>query len=198
MKKTLMVTGICSLIFLGACNNNAAEPGIYEKSGNTVNVNNQRADIYNHNRNDITEDFGYVRHQKSQIMGDQMATEDFAVIDREKVADMIGKYSMAIPNVDDVSTLVTSEEVLIVYDTDSDNRNLTADQVKRTAMSVVPRWYHVYVSDDSSLRNTLESYATMDADNRKAEYAIDQLIKEMKKSPQGKNTTGDEDQTEGA
>lgn len=59
-------------------------------------------------------------------------------------------------------TLVTDEEVLVVYDTNAKDRTETADQVKRTAMSVVPRYYHVYVSDDyQTLAQDVENFATV-------------------------------------
>lgn len=192
MKKLTLLACISLLTVLGACNNDSAKEGLFEESGNTINVNNQRSEIYNRNKKNTSEDFGYVRHQDSPIMGEQVADDHYSAMDREKVADTISKLSTALPNVDDVSTLVTGEEVLVVYDTDSDDRNLTADQVKRTAMSVVPRWYHVYVTDNQGLRQNVENFATMDSDSQKTEYAIDQLIKEMKKSPQGKNISKDE------
>ncbi|WP_235822786.1 YhcN/YlaJ family sporulation lipoprotein [Cytobacillus massiliigabonensis] len=191
IKKTLIITGICALAALTACQNNSknmAQDEIYEESGNTINVNDQRADIYNRNNGSTNknEDFGYVRHQRSPILGENVSNDHYAEIDREKVADIIGKYCTEVPNVDDVSTLVTDQEVLIVYATDTDNQNATADQVKKMAMSVVPSWYKIYVSDDTSLRQTVESYATLDSDSRTAHYGIDKMINEMKKSPQGK------------
>lgn len=161
---------------------------IYEESGNTINVNDQRADIYNrHNGSqNKSEDFGYVRHQKSPIGGENMSNDHYATIDREKTADTISKYCTGIPNVDDISTLVTDREVIIVYATDSQDRNYTADQVKKMAMSVVPSWYNIYVSDNTALRRNVENFATLDADSRNAHYGIDQLIKDIQKSPQGK------------
>ncbi|WP_142383616.1 YhcN/YlaJ family sporulation lipoprotein [Bacillus sp. V5-8f] len=73
----------------------------------------------------------------------------------------------------------------MVYDTDSKNRNYTAEQVKRTALSTVPRYYHVYVSDNMALRQNIENYATLDTRSRDIEYALDKTIKQMQKSPQG-------------
>lgn len=182
MKKCLI---ILSFFALTACQNDTAKEGLYQESGNTINVNNQRADIYNHEHDNMAEDFGYVRHQKSPILGKNVANNNYAAMDREKVADLISKNCTSLPNVNDVSTLVTSKEVLIVYDTDTKDRNLTADQVKKTAMSVVPRWFHVYVSDNTTLQKNVENFATMDSDSRKAQFAINKLIKQMKKSPQG-------------
>ncbi|MBU8880807.1 YhcN/YlaJ family sporulation lipoprotein [Bacillus sp. FJAT-29790] len=187
MKKSLIIIGICGLTALTACQSNIARDGIYEKSGNTINVNTQRADIYNKDRglNNKNANFGYVRHQKSPILGENVAYNHYAAIDREQIADIISKYCTEIPNVHDVSTLVTDKEVLIIYDTDTANSNRTADQVKRMAMSVVPRWYHVYVSDNTNLRKNVESYATLDSNSRNAHFGINKLIKDMQKSPQG-------------
>lgn len=185
MKKSLILLGICSITALTACQNDVGRGDFMQRTGNTLNVNDQRVELYNRS-DDISEDFGYVRHFKSPVPGDNGGTDHYAAIDREKVADIIGKYCTEIPGVDDISTLVTDEEVLIVYATNSDNRFEKADQVKKMAMSVVPRWYHVYVSDNTNLRKNVESYATLDSDSRNVEFAIDELIKDMLRSPQGR------------
>ncbi|MBT2679041.1 YhcN/YlaJ family sporulation lipoprotein [Bacillus sp. ISL-35] len=198
MKKALMALGICGTVAMTGCgagDNNASPDGrdggagIYQQSGNTLNVNDNRPELYNENGKslrDRSEDFGYVRHQKTGVMGADNMQNAYQAIDREQIADMISRFSLMAQNVDDVSTLVTDEEVLIVYATDSPNRNETADQVKRMAMSVVPRWFHVYVSDDTSLRKEVENYATLDTDSRNVSDQIDGLIKQMLKSPQGR------------
>lgn len=184
MKKLFLLSGFLVISVLTACNNNSAVEGLYQESGNTINVNNQRADLNNSEQNQDPDQFGYVRHQQSGVQGKHMSI-DHQVFEREKVADAISKVALSIPEVQDVSTLVTDEEVLIVYATDSKNRMETADQVKRTAMSFVPRSYHVYVSDEVQLRKNLESFSTMHSNNPKAEYALNKLIVEMKNSPQG-------------
>lgn len=194
MKRALIILGISGVTALTACQKNLAGDGLYEKSGNTINVNDQRAEIYNRNKgyNNKSEDFGYVRHQRSPILGENVSNENYASIDREQIADIIGRYCTEVPNVDDVSALVTDKEVLIVYDTTSDNRIQTADQVKKMAMSVVPRWYHVYVSDNTNLRKNIESHATLDSNSRNAHFSINKLINEIKKSPQGHTMSKEE------
>jgi hypothetical protein len=195
LKKTLLTIGfgLCSLSVLAACQNDEAKSDLYQESGNTINVNDSRADLYRDVRNsDVSEDFGYVRHQKSPIAGEQMSNNHYTAIDREKLADAISTNVIALPNVQDAATLVTDEEVLIIYETDSTNRHLTADQVKKSAMAFVPRWYHVYVSDNPRLRDLANSYAQLDSDSRNAENGINKLIKEMIKSPQGKDIKTEE------
>jgi hypothetical protein len=193
MRRAILIIGICGLTALTACNNNdtAADRDLFNDTGNTINVNDQRAELYNYDQNrglrNVSEDFGYVRHQRSGILGDGGSNDHYAAIDREQLADIIGKYCTDVPNVDDVSTLVTDEEVLIVYATDSKNRMDTADQVKKMAMSVVPRWYHVYVSDNERLRKNVENFATVDSNSRNVDSMIDGLVKQMLKSPQGRD-----------
>ena len=193
MKKSLLIIGICSLSALTACQNDTAKNDLYEESGNTINVNDSRADLYKHiNNEQMSENFGYVRHQNSPIMGEKVANNHYAAIDREQLADIISKFCLDLPNVQDAATLVTDEEVLIIYDTDSKDRSLTADQVKKTAMAAVPRWYHVYVSDNVNLRNEVESYAQLDSNSRNADNGINGIIKEMLKSPQGQQLNNEE------
>lgn len=190
-----MTLGLSGLLALTGCGANemAGRDDIYEESGNTINVNDERADIYNVKNTNNSGDFGYVRHQKSPINGRNNG-DHYLAIDREKVADSISKLSTDIPNVHDVATLVTDEEVLIAYNTDSKDRNLTADQVKRTAMSVVPRFYHVYVTDNPNLIKNVESYATLDSNSRNIDSIVDQLIVQMLKSPQGRPMSDSENE----
>lgn len=184
MSGLLTLTG-CGANQMAGSDSTANRGDIYEESGNTINVNDERADIYNVKNTNKSEDFGYVRHQKNPT-ANRNNGDHYLAIDREKLADSISKLSTDIPNVHDVATLVTDEEVLIAYRTDSKDRNLTADQVKRTAMSVVPRFFHVYVTDNTNLIKNVESYATLDSNSRDIDSLVDQLIIQMLKSPQGR------------
>lgn len=194
MNKMFITLGICGMFALTGCGaNDTAQNDIYEESGNTINVNDERAEIYNVNNKNKASDFGYVRHQKNPIAGNNN-TDHYAAVDREKLADNISKMSTDLPNVHDVATLVTDEEVLIAYATDSNDRNETADQVKRTAISFVPRYYHVYVSDNVNLIKNVESYATLSSNSRNVDSLVDQLIRKMLKSPQGRKVSEDENE----
>ncbi|WP_078550414.1 YhcN/YlaJ family sporulation lipoprotein [Litchfieldia alkalitelluris] len=197
MKKSLIVTGICCLTALSGCGADEEQgAGIYKQSGNTINVNDTQAGIYHYsddaNSEDRFEDFGYVRHQKSPVPGDQ-TVYTMPRLDRELVADMISKMTVQqIPHVNEVATLVTDEEVLMVYDTDSDDRFETADQVKKTALSVIPRWYHVYVSDNPILIKDIERFSTLDSTSRNVDQIITSTIERMLESPQGRKISDGE------
>ncbi|MDP4085636.1 MAG: YhcN/YlaJ family sporulation lipoprotein [Bacillota bacterium] len=190
MQKYIVIASICILTVLAGCTKDISNQGLYQKSGNTTNVNTNRTDLYNEGAGksirNVSNNYGYVRHQKSPVLNDNMNNNNFAALNREQLANIISKYSTNIPHVDDVATLVTDREVLIAYHTDTNNRDMTADQVKKTAMSVIPRYFHVYVTDNWHLRRDVEALSYLDSTSKHARNLVNHLIKEMKKSPQGK------------
>ncbi|MFZ3590661.1 YhcN/YlaJ family sporulation lipoprotein [Bacillus sp. DJP31] len=201
LKKSLLLVGISSLSLLTACQYEAfsEDKEFYKESGNAVHVSDKN-EMYNSKGdnggdNDIGTDYGFVRHQKSPIPNDRdkyKANSEMPNVDREKVADMITKMAIILPDVNDVGTLVTDEEVLIAYETDSENRFETADQVKKTAISIVPRYYHVYVSDDPLMIDEIQKYGRLDANSRDIDRILDTTVKEMLHSPQGRKLSDGE------
>jgi ribosomal protein S17E len=198
VKNWSILIGFCLLLSTAGCSKDMANRDVYEESGDTINVNNKREELYNEGggqgvRN-VSDNYGFVRHQKSPIQGDRGGTQHYSAIDREQVANIISQLSTDIPNVNDVATLVTDQEVLVSYRTDSKDRNHTADQVKRTAMSVVPRYYHVYVSDNTNLMRDVENLANLDSTSKNARNLVNGLVQQMKKSPQGSRMSDSEDE----
>ncbi len=182
----------------GCMNPNEAE--VYEESGYTINQQ-DRNEIYNDdgilNNGDEQSNFGYVRHQKSPVPGESRTYNNLPTLNREVVADLISKISTTLPNVNEAATLVTDEEVLVVYETDSENRFETADQVKKSALSVVPRWYHVYVSDNPVLIRDIERFGLLDTNVRDVDKILESTISRMLESPQGRKiSTGENENGE--
>ncbi|MEC0667566.1 YhcN/YlaJ family sporulation lipoprotein [Priestia flexa] len=166
----------------GETDNEALSPN----NPNAINVaDHDHNDLYNKEKDNDT-DYGYVRYQKSPVANDTEKAQNIATLDREEAADSISKLSSTIPNVNDVATLVTDEDVLIAYKTDTKDRNATADQVKRTAMSIMPRYYHVYVSDNPQHIQDIERFSEANTKDESVEESIHLTIKEMLKSPQGR------------
>ncbi|WEZ10213.2 YhcN/YlaJ family sporulation lipoprotein [Priestia flexa] len=186
MKKYLIYCGMLTMVALSGCqaggetDNEALSPN----NPNAINVADHN-DLYNKEKDNDT-DYGYVRYQKSPVANDTEKAQNIATLDREEAADSISKLSSAIPNVNDVATLVTDEDVLIAYKTDTKDRNATADQVKRTAMSIMPRYYHVYVSDNPQHIQDIERFSEANTKDKSVEESIHLTIKEMLKSPQGR------------
>ncbi|WP_409271151.1 YhcN/YlaJ family sporulation lipoprotein [Neobacillus sp. SCS-31] len=195
MRKELLAAGLCGLLLAG-CQDNPK--GDNYGGVSHLHPDNRRSEVYgdreNKKRPDESQRFGYYRHQKSPIMGDRSNAEKMAVLNREKIAKDISRVSTTLPNVNDAAVLVTDEEVLIAYDTDTNNRELTADQVKRTALARVPRFFHVYVSDNKNLMRDVETLTSLTTQDEDADEAIAAVIKEMKKSPQGARVNASENE----
>ncbi|RDU36931.1 sporulation protein [Neobacillus piezotolerans] len=183
MRKELLAAGLCALLLAG-CQDNPK--GDNYGGASHLHPDNRRSEVYgdrgNKKRPDESQRFGYYRHQKSPIMGDK---SEMAVLDRGQIAKDISRVCTTLPNVNDAAVLVTDEEVLVAYDTDTTNRELTADQVKRTALSRVPRFFHVYISDNKNLMRDVETLTSLTTQNKNADESITAVIREMKKSPQG-------------
>ncbi|MGV3465983.1 MAG: YhcN/YlaJ family sporulation lipoprotein [Heyndrickxia sp.] len=210
MDKKLITATMLSFALLSACSNNnngknvAENPAVYKKDGNTVNKY-ERVDMNNKGLEKTSADkqneFGYVRQVKSPVPGQNIKYQDIYTLNREKVADSISKIAVTNPKVHDAATLVTDEEVLIWYKTDAKSkadRNNVADQVKKTAFSIVPRWYHVYVTDNPTLRQYVENISYMKSSDANKERVIRQTVKMMlDSSPQGhKMSTGENENGE--
>jgi len=195
---TTIFTVISLLLFTGCNNNNNAANDIYPENGRNINVHDEPG-MYNpvktNNAREKEDNYGYVRHQKSPLPTENVAYEDMPDFNREAVADIISRLCVQLPNVDDCATLVTDDEVLIAYQTDSDERFETADQVKRTALSVVPRYFHVYVTDQPTLRKDIENFSTLETDSRNTQRMIDSTVQKMiQSSPQGRDVSTGENE----
>lgn len=189
MKKFMITAGLVSIAALAGCNGGQDEGrGIGGDDKNTSLTNTHTpARMYDEdyrNTDHSSADFGFTRTDKHIIEGQNIAYTTPA-IDKEQMADIISKLAVQLPGVSRIASLVTDDEVLVVYTTDSDDREDTADMVKRTALSVVPRYYHVYVSDNPNLAQNVENLSVLNAGSDKVDASIGALIKEMKKSPQG-------------
>lgn len=200
MRRPWLAVAFGAAVALAGCAQTAEDENtdIYKRSGNTINVT-DRNELYNENgvpNGDDTpmNNFGYVRHQKSPILGDANGYNDMPSFNREKAADLISKLCTQLPGVKDVATLVTDEEVLVVYDADTNNRQQTADQVKKTALSVVPRYYHVYVADNPQLMKDIERFGRLDSNTRNIDQILDATIQRMLKYPQGKKLSDGENE----
>ncbi|KGX89787.1 YhcN/YlaJ family sporulation lipoprotein [Pontibacillus marinus] len=144
-------------------------------------------------RNDArTDRFGYVRYTKDQV-GDNEEEIRYGIMDREQVSDLITRYMLQGEGIKDAATLVTDSEVLVAYTPEGNmDRNRAADMAKKNAMSVVPRYYEVYVSDQQNMYRELATLSNMRTGDREYRDSIESVIDQMKKSPQGEQMYNDE------
>lgn len=131
--------------------------------------------------------FGYVRHQEVEGTKQERNPQKIPQIDREQLADIISRIAVRYPGIDDVATLVTDEEVFIAYHSDRNNRDLAAQQIRNTALSVVPAYYDIYISDDRGMIQNIERFQNMSAETPNIDAMLEKVKEEMKKYPQGKS-----------
>ncbi|GIN56671.1 YhcN/YlaJ family sporulation lipoprotein [Lederbergia ruris] len=174
---------------LAACggNNVAENDDFYPKSGNSINKEEQ-ADVYNEEASD--EQFGFVRQVKSPTPNNPKDAKPIQWMDREKAALHISELLVVLPHVSDASVIVTDQEILVAYTTDANDekgRFETADQVKKSVLNYVPRWYHVYVTDDPKLRQDVENIGSMTTQSPDKDRTVKMVVDRMlERSPQGR------------
>lgn len=134
-----------------------------------------------------TSRLGFVNYTKDEF--DQDPDRNRVVtMDRNEMADIIAKMVLRHETFDEVATLVTDEEVLIAYDkNDVLEKEEAADVAKKSAESVMPRYFDIYVSDNDVLIRDIESLHNSTTTDPDYENTIERIISEMKKSPQGKD-----------
>ncbi|WP_226580211.1 YhcN/YlaJ family sporulation lipoprotein [Halobacillus litoralis] len=180
IKRTLLVASLTLLVT--GCQESKEEHAKNMMDGDTLSGN--AMDGYNTEPKDGQ--VGYVRFNKDQL--DENAERKREIkVNREQMADMISRMILRYENFDDVATVVTDNEVLVAYKrADDTDRDLAADMVQKTAYSLVPSFYHVYVSDNPASFGDVQSLSNSTVYDEGYNETINSIIKKMKKSPQGK------------
>jgi hypothetical protein len=189
LKKYIIAGLTCTLLILPAC---GMDKGDYDgANGNGLNRTmdaRDRAGTPGKTPEDAINDFGYTRIQSPSE--ERRPYSSAPQLNRKQLANIITRMIMQNPQIKDTATLITSDKALIVYEAKTDDRNKTADMVKKNGLSVLPRWFKVYVSDDTTLFEDIERYKNLDETTLHVKNSVEALVKEMKKSPQGKRMSG--------
>lgn len=200
LRKFLAVI-IASFSLLTACQaNNAAavkkKDALKQEEGSSVLLSNKK-DIYERkpltgkrNADYSTTKMGYSRMQKSNVTSAN-DTSRIAYINRGNLANIITDLEVKLPDVTDAATLVTDDEIFVVYRANTTDPKLVADQVKKTALSVVPSYYHVYVSTETKLMSQMEGLKSGRLNDKEYTQTLDMLITEMQKNPHINNQQSD-------
>ncbi|HLS09015.1 YhcN/YlaJ family sporulation lipoprotein [Lentibacillus sp.] len=128
---------------------------------------------------------GYVRYTKEQI-DNQTENQHNINIDRTSLANMITRIILRNDGFSEAATLVTDDKALIAYDkADELDADKAADVANKTAVSILPGYFDVYVSDNETLMQDIQSLHNSSVQDNDYDNTINQIIEEMKKSPQG-------------
>ncbi|MBS4208527.1 YhcN/YlaJ family sporulation lipoprotein [Bacillus sp. FJAT-50079] len=188
MKLQRTIPFLATIALLTACGTVAEKRNLYEKGDNTIHLEREN-EVYNQEMND--EQFGFVRQVKTSVTDNKPEAREVQLMNREEVANNISKIAITLPNVVDASVLVTDQEVLVAYEIHNEEEQArfeTADQVKKIALSAVPRWYHIYVTDDPSLRQNIANIASLNTRSTDKDETVKKTVKLMlERSPQGRH-----------
>lgn len=183
MKINHFVIGALTLFSLSACGNNE---NAMDERDDIVDELDPSAEQQSAEDAELNDRLGYVHYTKDQVNNDD-EMEHGVSIDRTQVANVITRIALRGEGLEQVATLVTDEEVLIAYEKSDDvDEKEAANIARKTAQSVIPQYYEIYVSDNESLINDIQSLHNSSTTDGSYENTIDQIIKEMEKSPQGK------------
>ncbi|WP_254434127.1 YhcN/YlaJ family sporulation lipoprotein [Halobacillus sp. Marseille-Q1614] len=180
-----------SLLILNGCQNPQEDETNMDDEDHAI----EGETMDNYNKNMADGQVGYVRFQKDQL--DQESEKNHKIkVNREQMADMITRMILRYPGFEDAATVVTDDEILVAYQKPVNREaEVAADMVKKTAYSLVPSFYHVYVSDDPASFGDIQSLGNSTVYDEQYQHVIDQIIERMKKSPQGTTTSETVDET---
>lgn len=175
--KKLFPFTLCALIIASGCSDDTNDA---TDQGSALDpANNQEAPPTD---DDLNDKLGYVHYTRSELDTDASPRSPHITIDRNAMANMITKTIMQNDGFEEAATLVTDQEVLIAFQkTDDMDRKLAAEVAKKSAMSVMPRYFDIYVSDNALLIKDIHSLHKASTKNKNYDNTIDQLIHEMKK-----------------
>ncbi|NGQ96943.1 sporulation protein [Brevibacillus sp. SYP-B805] len=118
-------------------------------------------------------------------------------VDRDALARAVGNVTASCPGVVTSTVLVTDEEVFVGLHTRGTDSRTAKSQARMNAMSVSPRYYKVYVTDNPQMINEMTRIASqssrLNANATQEERHIDALIRSF-----GGLVDGDEMRSKGS
>jgi hypothetical protein len=182
MKKTIFIFGLSiSMLLVGCAKEEGLGEGDQTLRGTEMDNTNQRP-----NEEQRNTQFGYVRYSQDQLNTENV--ENLAPeIDREETANMITKLLIQLRDIKEAATLITDSHALVAYTREENvDRNQAADSVKKTVQSIIPRWFHVYISDQPQSYKDLQALGNNTVMETGSHPAIEEIIKRFRaESPQG-------------
>jgi len=201
--KTKSKKALVSLLFISLTMSSCGTGDNVEGQGQGFNFmkrNQQDGQSATINKGDVSDTKPFTQYG-FQRNTNQTATQDggipgYSVYDRSLLAESISEMAAILQDVNDVGVLVTDQHVLIVYDSPSPDREAVADQVKQTAMSVVPAYYDVYVADDISLIDEIERFKGQSSRDQTHLKTLHQTIDALEEYPQGQSVDDERNQNQ--
>lgn len=195
MKKGMLTASLLAVVILAGCgidlsnNHRSSGAGRLHDATQDVTYNGPSRQIKNHSPSDGAGGaFGYIHYSRKPGREHALSPQYVPRTDYRALADIITRVALTLPDIYDTGTLVTDKYILISYKSDSKNRQQAAAQVKATALSVVPNYYRVYVTDNPTVASEIANFKDLNTNTSNVHQWLDHLINRMKQSPQGNLT----------
>lgn len=171
MRKIMMVILITSFVLFG-CDNGDQRLSEREHLNNQLDPNStQTVDP------DFDKRVGFVNYKRDQVKNEEQRQ---MTVDRFALADMITRLLLQNEAFEEVATVVTGNEVLIAYEKNEEyDERETIQYARKTAMSVMPRFFDIHVSDNPNLIDDLQSLHNSLTTDKNYQNVVDQIIDEM-------------------
>ncbi len=136
---------------------------------------------------------GYVKVDSNYIRTNAQAVHRVHV-DRDALAQAVGNVTASVPGVNTSTVLVTDEEIFVGLNTNGRDTHGTKSKARMNALSVSPRYYKVYVTDQQALIDEMTRVASRSSNVNVAlpqdERSVDNLIRSFGGTPDGSDVRG--------
>lgn len=175
-----------NLFCFGNGNGNGNLFGFGNGNGNA----NGNGNIFGFNRNGTRNGAGIMQTGMAQmgyaqIDRNQMRTAGVnnVFVDRDALAKAVGNVTASCPGVQRSTVLVTDEEIFVGLNAQGADAKTAKKQAQMNAMSVSPRYYKVYVTDNPNdvqeIARVASRSSNVQSAGTEADRSIDTLIKRM-------------------
>lgn len=170
MRKIMMIIFITCFILFGCHNDN-------QRLSEREHINNQ---LDPNSKQTVDPDFdkrvGFVNYKRDQVKHEEQRQ---ITIDRFALADMITRILLQNEAFEEVATVVTNNDVLIAYEKNEEyDEKETINYARKTAMSVMPRFFDIHVSDNPNLIDDLQSLHNSLTTDKNDQNVVEQIIHE--------------------
>lgn len=159
----------------GGGNGYTTTTGIRNYSGN-----NGRTSIYS-DRHMTTasanqNQYGFSYLDGTQVRNDaNVATRVY--VDRNALAHAVGSVTASVPGVNSSTVLVTDEEVFVGLQTNGQNNTQIKSQARLSALSVAPRYYKVYLTDNPQMVSEMSRVASQSTNTANQDQNVENLVR---------------------
>lgn len=128
---------------------------------------------------DLSAKLGYVRYTADEADRDSQSLNEMT-IDRAQMAEVITKVILQSGSFEEAASLVTDDDIVIAYKRKPETDQETASDIAtRTAKSLLPSFYNIYVTDNPLHMNDIHSLHLSETNTNREIQTIEKIIRDI-------------------